>query len=235
MYQMVELVRFSARRTLPPTTALRVKQMLQDLVDRPPRGKRERILAVAHDAVVAKGFDATSIDEIAAAVEISRAGFFYHFPDKNALARALIERHIAQEAEMIEGFIARAAELSDDLLQQMLIILRLMAEGFAELPGGYPGCILASATYQDRMFDSEVKAANRRALLSFRQRFEGLFARIAETYPPREPVDPAEMADLVNSVLEGAIILSRGMGDPNLLVRQVLLARQMIKAVYQRG
>jgi AcrR family transcriptional regulator len=207
--------------------------MTQDIAGRPTRGKRDRILEVAHDAVIAKGFDATSIDEIAAAVEITRAGFFYHFPDKNALARALIERHIAQEAEMVEGFIARAEELSDDPLQQVLITLRLMAEGFAEIPGGYPGCILASATYQDRLFNAEVKDANRRALLAFRERFQGLFVRIAEVYPPREPVDPAELADLMNAILEGAIILARGMGDPPLLIRQVLLARQMIKALYQ--
>jgi hypothetical protein len=34
-------------------------------------------------------------------------------------------------------------------------------------------------------------------------------------------------------VIEGGMILSRGMGDPQVLVRQVLLARQMVKAVYQ--
>jgi AcrR family transcriptional regulator len=209
--------------------------MTQDTDDRPTRGKRDLILQVAHDAVVAKGFDATSIDEIAAAVDISRAGFFYHFPDKNALALALIERHIAQEAAMIDGCMTRAAELSDDPLQQMLITLRLMAECFAEIPGGYPGCILASATYQDRMFDHSVREANRRALLAFRQRFQDQFARIAERYPPADPVDPAEMADLMNAIMEGAIILTRGLGDPQLLVRQVLLARQMVKAVYQRG
>jgi TetR/AcrR family transcriptional regulator, transcriptional repressor for nem operon len=155
--------------------------MTQDIAERPTRSKRDRILEAAHDAVVAKGFDATSIDEIAAAVAITRAGFFYHFPDKNALARALIDRHITQEAEMVEGFISRAEELSDDPLQQMLITLRLMAEGFAELPGGYPGCILASATYQDRLFNADVRAANRRALLAFRERLQGLFLRIART------------------------------------------------------
>jgi TetR/AcrR family transcriptional regulator, transcriptional repressor for nem operon len=208
--------------------------MDQDIALRPTRGKRERILEAAHDAIVAKGFDATSIDEIAAAVEISRAGFFYHFPDKNALARALIERQIEEEDRMISGFLARAAELSDDPLQQLLITLRLIAEGYAEIPGGYQGCILASATYQDRLFDAEVKAANRRALLAFRGRFQGLFERIAVVHPPREPVDAGEMADLVNSILEGAIILARGMGDPHVLTRQVLLSRQLFKSVYQR-
>lgn len=207
--------------------------MTQDIAERPTRGKRDRILEVAYAAVVAKGFDATSIDEIAAAVEITRAGFFYHFPDKNALALALIERQIEEEGRMVNGFLARAAELSDDPLQQLLITLRLMGEGYAEVSGGYQGCILASATYQDRLFDAKVKAANRRALLAFRERFQGLFERIAARHPPREPVDPAEMADLVKSVIEGAFILARGMGDPLLLTRQVLLARQLIKSLYR--
>lgn len=204
--------------------------------ERPARtDTRERILAVAHDAIVAKGFDATSVEEIAAGAEISRAGFFYHFPDKNALARALIERHIVEEAAMLGGFIARASELSDDPLQQMLIIMRFMAEGYAEVPGGYAGCILASATYQDRLFDSEVKAANRRAHLAWRERFRGHFERIALAYPPREPVDAGDMADMLSAVIEGGMILARGMGDPQVLVRQVLQARQMVKAVYQRA
>lgn len=193
---------------------------------------RERILAFAHDAIVDKGFDATSVEEIAAAVEISRAGFFYHFPDKNALARALIERQIVEEGAMLIGIIARAEELSDDPLQQMLIMMRFMAERYVEVPGGYVGCILASATYQDRLFDAEVKAANRRAILAWRERFRGHFERIAAAYPPREPVDAGDMADMVNAVIEGGMILARGMGDPQVLVRQVLLARQMVRALY---
>lgn len=210
--------------------------MNQPLVPKPSRtDTRERILQVAHDAIIEKGFDATSVEEIATAVEISRAGFFYHFPDKNALARALIERQIVEEGEMLQDMIDRAAELSDDPLQQMLIIMRFMAERYVEIPGGYAGCILASATYQDRLFDAEVRAANRRAHLAWRERFCGHFEQIAAAYPPREPVDPGEMADLVNAVIEGGMVLSRGMGDPQVLVRQVLLARQLVKLTYQRG
>ena len=196
---------------------------------------RERILAFAHDAIISKGFDATSVEEIAAAVEISRTGFFYHFPDKNALARALIERQIIEEGEMLLGIIARSQELSVAPLQQMLIMMRLMAERYVEVPGGYAGCILASATYQDRLFDAEVKDANRRAHLAWRERFRGHFEQIALTYPPQEPVDAGDMADMVNAVIEGGMILARGIGDPQVLVRQVLLARQMVKVIYQRS
>jgi TetR/AcrR family transcriptional repressor of nem operon len=205
------------------------------VIDTPPSrtGTRERILAVAYDAVIEKGFEATSVEEIAAAVGISRAGFFYHFPDKNALARALIEAQVVEEDEMLAGIEARAAELSDDPLQQMLIAIRLMAERYHGLPGGYTGCILASAIFQDRLFDAEVKAANQRSQLAFRERFSGKFAAIAALYPPREPVDPGDMADLLNAVITGGIVVSRAIRDPDVLVRQMLVVRAMVKLMYK--
>lgn len=198
----------------------------------PPLGTRNRILKVAHDAIVEKGFEATSVEEIAVAVGISRAGFFYHFPDKNALARALIDHQIEEEGAMLAGILDRAAELSDDPFQQILIALRFMAERYVELPGGYVGCIVASAIFQERLFDAEIKAANKRAQLAFRNRFLPLFSTIIDRYPPEEPVDPAQMADMVNTVITGAVLVARGMRDRQVLVEQVLLIRQMIKALF---
>ena len=58
---------------------------------------RSRILDIAEAAVLDKGFEATSIEEIVAGAGISRGGFFYHFKDKNALARAMLERYIETE------------------------------------------------------------------------------------------------------------------------------------------
>jgi AcrR family transcriptional regulator len=193
---------------------------------------RERILAVAHEAVVAKGFDATSIEEIAAAVEISRAGVFYHFPDKNALALALVERHAAYEDRLMTDLMARAADFSDDPLQRLLIMVRLYAETFAEMTYGYPGCIVASAAYQDRMYDARVKQANRAAVLSWRGRLRTLLEEVAAVYPPREPVDLTAVADLMNTVVEGGLVVGRALGEPQLIVGQVMLLRQYLKLLF---
>ena len=77
---------------------------------------RSRILDIAEAAVLDKGFEATSIEEIVAGAEISRGGFFYHFKDKNALARAMLERYIETEEELYDDLFARARELNDDPL-----------------------------------------------------------------------------------------------------------------------
>lgn len=193
---------------------------------------RTRILDIAHDAVLAKGFDATSIEEIVAAADITKGGFFYHFPDKNALARALLERHIVVEDQLFDNLFDRAHELNDDPLHAMLIALKLLAELLQDMPNGHPGCLVASAAYHDRLFDAEVRALNRRAVLGWRDRFRGHFTEIAERYPPRDAVNLDQLADMVNTVVEGGLVMSRALGEPHMIVGQILLLRSYIRLLF---
>ena len=128
---------------------------------------RERILEIAEASVLAKGFGATSIDEIIAEAGITKSGFFYHFRDKNELARDMLRRYVAEDNRILDEIFARAADLSDDPLQAFLIGLKLFAETLADLPNGHPGCIIASVCYQERLFDREGVEINRQALKDF--------------------------------------------------------------------
>jgi TetR/AcrR family transcriptional repressor of nem operon len=69
---------------------------------------RERVLDVAEAAVLEKGFAATSIEEVIAAVGITKSGFFYHFRDKNELAKALLIRYVEREDALFDELFARA-------------------------------------------------------------------------------------------------------------------------------
>lgn len=193
---------------------------------------RSRILDVAQESVLLKGFDATSIEEIVASAEITKSGFFYHFRDKNALALALIERHIEYEDQLFDDLFARAAELSEDPLHIMLIGLKLLAELIADMPGGHPGCIIATAVYQDRLFDSKVKEANRRAVLGWRKRFRGMFEDIAKVYPTNDEVGLDALADMVSAVIEGGLIMARALNDPTATSEQLLLMRSYVKLLF---
>jgi len=55
---------------------LRMTEAVQELSRRKGTDTRERILDVAEAAVLEKGFAATSIDELVAAVSITKSGFF---------------------------------------------------------------------------------------------------------------------------------------------------------------
>lgn len=195
-------------------------------------GTRTRIMEVAQASILAKGFDATSIEEIVAGAEITKSGFFYHFRDKNALAHALIEHHIEVEDQIFDDLFERAAELSDDPLQRMLIGLKLLAELLEDMPGGHPGCIVATAAYQDRLFDREVRAINRQAVLGWRARFRSIFKEIMAIYPPHDRVDIDALADMVSAVIEGGIIMGRALGEPKATSEQVLMLRSYVKLLF---
>ena len=146
---------------------------------------RERILDVAEASVLDKGFSATSIEEVIAAVGITKSGSFYHLKDKNELAKALLVRYVEREDALFDELFARADELNDDPLHGFLVGLRMMSELMADLPNGHPGCLVASYCYQDRLFDKEVRAITASAVLNWRKRFRQRLDLIAERYPPR--------------------------------------------------
>lgn len=193
---------------------------------------RERILAIAEAAVLAKGFGATSIEEVIAEAGLTKSGFFYHFKDKNALAREMLRRYVATNDRLFDDIFARGHQLSDDPLQAFLISLKLLAETMADLPNGHPGCLIASICYQERLFDREVRELTAQSVRDWNARFRKILDGIAQVYPPKEPVDLDDVADMLSCIVDGAIIMSKTLNDPRRLERQILIFRSCVKLMF---
>jgi TetR/AcrR family transcriptional regulator, transcriptional repressor for nem operon len=193
---------------------------------------RERLLDVAEAAVLEKGFAATSVEEMIAAVGITKSGFFYHFRDKSELAKALLQRYIEREDVLLADLFARADELNEDPLHGMLVALRMLAELMADLPVGHPGCLVASICYQEQLFNPDVRELNRTGVLRWRALFLERFERIAAQYPPRIKIDLEALADMFAALADGGIIVSKVVQDKDVLPRQILLYRDFVRAVF---
>jgi TetR/AcrR family transcriptional regulator, transcriptional repressor for nem operon len=193
---------------------------------------RDRILAIAEAGVLEKGFGATSIEEVIAEAGITKSGFFYHFRDKNELAREMLKRYVASNDRLFDEIFARGRELSDDPLQAFLISLKLLAEVMSDLPNGHPGCLIASICYQERLYDREIRELTAQSVRGWNARFRGIFEEIAAVHPQREPVDLDDLADMLSCVVDGGIIMSKTLGDPSRLTRQVLAFRSFVKLIF---
>ena len=196
---------------------------------------RERLLEAAENAVLAKGFTATSIDELIAAVGITKSGFFYHFKDKNELARAMMQRYMKNDRVVLDGIFQRGDELHNDPLHGFLVGLKLFAEALADLPENHPGCLAASFCYQDQLFDQDIRDMNAESFLIWRRRFRTRLDEIARIYPPSGDVDLEALADMAATLVEGALILGRALKDVTLMPRQILLYRDLVRRIFQPG
>src|SRR3989337_454521 len=72
------------------------------LRERKKRALRERTYRRAIELFMAKGYEATTVDEIAQAAEIGRATFFNHYPSKEAILHELAREAVAYAAGVFE-------------------------------------------------------------------------------------------------------------------------------------
>ena len=225
-------VRGLARRRAPRHkvgTVLTVQSMQQTEAK---TGARERLLEAAEASVLAKGFAATSIDELLAETGVSKGGFFYHFKDKSALAKAILERYLVRDRELLDQMFARADDLNGDPLHGFLVGMKFFAEMMADLPNSHPGCVAASFAYQDQLFNREIHELNAEGLLQWRKRFRERFDLIAEKYPPKIDVDFDALADTISVMVEGGFVLGRALKDSTITPRQILLFRDYVRIVF---
>jgi AcrR family transcriptional regulator len=205
--------------------------MSQTIVQKPP-SNRDRLLDLAEQLVLQKGFASTSIEELIAGVGITKSGFFYHFKDKNDLAKALMQRYLEADAQVLDDIFNRAAELHDDPLHSFLIGLKLFAEMMAKVHDVHPGCLAASVCYQDQLFDQDIRRMNAEGMLAWRKRFRAQLGVIAERYPPKIDIDLDTMADMMMALVEGGIILSKVMKDNRALPAQILHFRNYVRLAF---
>lgn len=205
---------------------------MDDTKARPKGSARERLLELAEAAILQKGFGATSIDELVVGAGITKSGFFYHFKDKGDLAKALLERHFARDDTILDGIFQRAAELHDDPLHSFLIGLKLFAEMLDAMPEMHPGCLVASICYQEQLFNREIREMNANGVLAWRTRFQAQLERIAARHPPRIEVSLPDLADMLSTLVEGGIVMTRALREPRILAQQILLYREFIRAVF---
>ena len=194
---------------------------------------RERILDAASKLVVERGFTATTVDAVLDASGTTKGAFFHHFDSKAALGHALVERYAAGDLDMLEDFMGRAEAASDDPAEQLAAFLRLFEEAAAEVAHEESGCLYVSFVQQSQLVDESTIDVIVGAVLAWRNRLVAKLEEAAAVHPPRDAVDLVSLADLVFTTFEGAFILVRTLGDPELMRGQLAHLRRYVELVFE--
>jgi TetR/AcrR family transcriptional repressor of nem operon len=193
---------------------------------------RERILAAAEPLILQQGYAGTSLDDILGATELTKGAFFHHFKDKGAFARALIERFANNDVMLFMRFAAEAEAKSDDPLEQAVTFLKAAEEYIERLPEPIAGCVFATYIYEIMQFEPSIQAFIAQSFRRWSALYEKKFEAVLDRYTPAAPVTARDLADMVVSIFEGAIILTRSYNDPIILVRQLRQFRQYFELLF---
>ena len=100
------------------------------------------------------------------------------------------------------------------------------------MEGLHPGCMVATVTYQERIFDPSIKQMNVDYLLRTRERFHAWLGEVRQRHEARAEFDQEALADHLTAIVEGSIILSKALGDEALMGKQTRLFRNHVKLLF---
>ena len=188
---------------------------------RPAAGKpsaRDKLLDAALSVIRAKGYSATSVDDLCAAAGVTKGAFFHHFKGKDALAVAAADHW----SEMTGGLFASApyhdhADPLDRVFGYVEFRRALIAGEICEFT-----CLVGTMVQETYDAHPEIAAACGRSIFGHARTLE---SDIAEAMRDRGIAETdwtaASLARHTQAVLQGGFILAKAQGDPAVAVEQI--------------
>jgi TetR/AcrR family transcriptional regulator of autoinduction and epiphytic fitness len=189
--------------------------------------KRQAILEAAIAEFRSQGFDATSMDRIAASAGVSKRTVYNHFPSKDALFAEILQRLWQRSAEMLSVPYRPDRPLREQLLQLLQQKLRLLDD---------PDFIDLSRVAIARGVHSPERARELIAQLGSKEEGATLWIRAALDDGRLQPLDPAFAAQQLEALVKGFAFWPQiAMGQPALnAAQQAQVADSAVEMFLQR-
>jgi TetR/AcrR family transcriptional repressor of nem operon len=191
---------------------------------------RIRLLDAAMQVIRARGYSATTVDDICRAAGLTKGAFFHHFKSKEELAVATAA-HFSQMAEQLFG--AAPYHEAADPLDRLLGYVDFRA---AIIEGPIPAFTCLLGTMVQEAYDTH--PAIRRACDTYiALHAAGVAQDIAAAkarYVPDATWSAESLALYTQAVLQGAFILAKAKGGPEVARACVAHLRRYIEFLFHR-
>ncbi len=189
---------------------------------------KENLLDAAEQLMLAKGFVATTLDQICAAAGVTKGSFFHYFKSKEDLGKAVLERFCQVRLQFMRE---RPAQKEASPLERVYGWVDFAIE-MSKSPLAKNGCLLGNFAQELSDTHPEIRSlcAHRftewAALLK-----EGLDEAKAE-HLPTSRLDTESVADHFIAIIEGALILAKAKQDMGVMEKSLSHFRNYLESLF---
>jgi TetR/AcrR family transcriptional repressor of nem operon len=216
-------------------TILFVKWPMKDVKQPRALETREKILQAAANLIALKGYHDTKLEEVLNTAHVTKGAFFHHFRDREDLAFAVLDWHMDRRRKMLEA-IEQELPLAESANPLQRVFRRLdaiqeMIRRRGRLKGG---CIIGNMSTALSDCHDRFRKRLAECFDEMAQEFQPHLEAAARHAPGTRRTNPSELARYIVTVIEGAIMQSRTLGDAKLLPRQLAYLKEHVKKCLDR-
>ena len=194
-----------------------------------PGGARAKLLEAARDIVRAKGFNATSVEELCAAADVTKGAFFHYFASKEALGVAAANHWSATTSEL---FAAAPYHAHADPLDRVLAYVdfrgQLLGGEIAEFT-----CLVGTMVQETYNTSDAIRAACDASISGHAATLEADI-EAATAQHTVTGTTAASLALYTQTVLQGAFILAKAKGSADVAHESVAHLKRYFEMLFKR-
>jgi TetR/AcrR family transcriptional repressor of nem operon len=186
---------------------------------------RTRLLDAARDVIRAKGYTATTVDDICAAAELSKGSFFHHFASKEELGIAAIEAFDAMATELFATApYTRLRDPRDRVLGYVDFRSSLLRGDLAHFT-----CLMGTTVQETYATHPDLRAACDRGMSSHIAMLARDLEAAKQRYAPNAAWTPESVGYFMQSVLQGAFIFAKAKQGPEVAIECLAHLRRYLE------
>jgi TetR/AcrR family transcriptional regulator, transcriptional repressor for nem operon len=191
---------------------------------------RQKLLDAAQELMLAKGYTATSVDEICTAAGLTKGSFFHYFEGKEHLGRVVAERFYASMRQLSESAPFRQKK---DPLDRVLGRVDYYIE-MSRHPQAAQGCLLGTFIQELSETHASIRSVCATCFDDAAQSFKQDLDEAKAKYAPRARFSTQSLAAHLTAVVQGSIILAKARQDPGVMEENLGHFRDYLKSLFGR-
>lgn len=200
------------------------------MAHQPPHESKTKLLNAAQNVIRAKGYAATTVEDICHAAGVTKGSFFHHFKSKDELALSAA----AFWGETTEGFFAAAPyHQSADPLQRLLgyvdFRIKILQGDVAEYT-----CLLGTLVQETHATHPDIRAACDKGMSNHIALLERDIEAAKQLYAPDAPWSAASVGYFIQSVLQGAFIFAKAKQSPEVVRESLAHLRRYLGLIFNQ-
>jgi TetR/AcrR family transcriptional regulator, transcriptional repressor for nem operon len=175
---------------------------------------KTKILDAAMHVIRAKGYSATTVDDICHAAALTKGSFFHHFKSKDDLALAATEHFAAMAADLFSTAPYRAvADPLERLLGYVDFRIAILRGDLAQFT-----CLLGTMVQEAYETHPAIRAACDRHISDHAAEVAKDIAQAKARYAPDAPWSAESLGLYTQATIQGAFILAKAKHGPDVAV-----------------
>jgi TetR/AcrR family transcriptional repressor of nem operon len=191
---------------------------------------KTKFLAASLKVIRAKGYAATTVDDICHTAGLTKGSFFHHFKSKDDLALTAA----AYWGELTEGFFAAAPyHQSPDPLERLLGYVDFRAEILTGELADYT-CLLGTLVQETYATHPAIRAACDQGMSTHIALITQDIAAAKQRYAPDAPWSAESVGYFIQSVLQGAFIFAKAKQGPEIVREDLAHLRRYLGLLFNQ-